>query len=160
MTPHPSPLRLLPTTVALTLALAVGTRTPSLTAQSSTDTLAISRAIVEVVLHEARKGGDHHGPFAFNQSAESSWGHAVAAMLRSEHSDLVVAPTSHALMLTVGDVVVFGDSAHATLTWARCEERTTHINSWAHQVVYLLEHASGVWHFARREIVWFADGHC
>ena len=152
----PSHLRLFSTS----LALAVGTGMPSLTAQSSTDTLTIGRAIVEGVVHEASKGGDHHGPFAFNQSPDSSWGLAVAAILRSEQPDLVVACTSYALVLTVNDVFVFGDSAHATFTWSRCVERTALFNWWAHQVVYLLERAGGAWHFVSREVVSFADGRC
>ncbi len=46
----------------------------SVSAQSREDTLAMVTAISDVIVHEARRGGDHHGPFVLIESSSFLWG--------------------------------------------------------------------------------------
>jgi len=147
---------------SLLVALSLGSDAfaSCLSAQSSSDTLAVVKAIAEGVVHEARHGGDHHGPFALSDSGASFWGPAVVALLRSEHPDLLVSTTPHTLRMAVGEVTIFGDSAHATVIWLRCTEGVGRLNFWEHRVLYLLQRSGSAWHFIGRQIVEFADGRC
>ena len=129
-------------------------------AQSREDTLTIVTAISDVIVHEARRGGDHHGPFVLIESSSFLWGRAVAAELRARHSDLVASPVPHALDLTVDDVRMLGDTASATLLWSRCTERVAALNYWQHVVTYGFARSGGGWRFTGRRAITFADGHC
>jgi hypothetical protein len=149
-----------PLSLLFTLALTAGARVSLLSAQTPSDTLAVAKAIAEGVVHEAMSGGDHHAPFALIDSDSSVWGRPIAALLRSEHSNLLIAPSQHTLKMAVGDVTVFRDSAHATVIWFRCTEGAALVNLWEHKVIYLVERSRGVWHFIRRQPIKFTHGRC
>ncbi len=142
----------------LALALADAARDPFLSGQTSSDSLAVAKAIVEGVVHEARSGGDR---FALIELDSSGWAPAVTALLRSKYSDLLVSSSRYALKMAVGEVTVFGDSALATVIWARCtDDPGRFLNYWRHNVVYHLQRSRGAWHFIRRQRVESADGRC
>ena len=141
-------------------SLGIGAHVSCLWAQSSADTLAIVKATADAVVHEARQGGDHHGPFAIMGASSSFWSRAIAAELRSKHSDLVESPTRHSLKLFIGKVTVFRDSAQATVTLWRCTERSLGLNSWTHDILFRFRRSGETWHYLGRQFVAFSDGHC
>jgi hypothetical protein len=145
--------------VAVPLAFKDGTS--SIPAQSGSDTVAIARAIADGIVHETRRGGDHHGPFVLTDSAPSPWGREVAAALRSYHPDLIAPPSPHALELSIEHVSVLNDTVRAAVRWSRCTgEKRELFNWWQHGVAYLIVRSGSLWHFAGRRVVAIADGHC
>jgi hypothetical protein len=140
-------------------SLAVTDCMASIGAQTSADTIPLVRAVVEIIVHEARRAGDHQGPFVLIDADSSAWSRALAAALRYRHQDLIASPAPHALRLYIGHVKVLSDTVRATVSWSRCTEREAVLNAWTHETTYFLARAGREWRLSSRRVV-IGDGHC
>ena len=143
--------------VLTTCGLAVCAAT--LPAQSRTDSLALIRAMTDIIAQEAAENGGHHATFVIADSAPSGWSRAIATRLRVKHKGLIGPPGPHVLQLSLGNVSFSRDTARVPIRWTRCTGRETRLNWWKHVETFVFIRSRAGWRTERKEVT-FADGHC
>jgi len=132
----------------LSLAFLLSTRL--LPAQSVADSTALAKSIADLVDKEARRSVDHHPPFVLTSDSNPRWSALLEAQLNAQHGELlapVVATgmSSPAVHLSVGKVMIEGDTAQVILTWSRCLPGRTGMNFWRHEITYELVRHGNQW---------------
>ena len=132
------------------LAFLLSTRL--LPAQSVADSTALAKSIADLVDKDARKSVDHRPPFVLTSDSNPRWSALLEAQLNARHGELlapVVASrmSSAAVHLSVGKVMIAGDTARVILTWSRCQPGRTGggMNFWRHEITYELVRHGNQW---------------
>ena len=130
------------------LAFLLSTRL--LTAQSVADSTALAKSIADLVDKDARKSVDHRPPFVLTSDSNPRWSALLEAQLNAQHGQLlapVVATgmSSPVVHLSVGKVMIQGDTARVILTWSRCQPGRTGMNFWRHEITYELVRHGNEW---------------
>src|SRR5437899_11898879 len=123
------------------LAFLLSTRL--LTAQSVPDSTALAKSIADMVDKEARRSVDHRPPFVLTSDSNPRWSALLEAQLNAQPGQLLApvsatGSSSAAVILSLGEVMIQGDTARVILTWSRCQPGRTGLNFWRHQITYEL----------------------
>jgi hypothetical protein len=136
-----------------------------MTAQSVADSTALAHSIADLVNADARKSVDHRPPFVLTSDSNPRWSALLEAQLNAHHVRLLVPAASTgmgspAVHLSVGKVVITGDTARVILTWSRCLPGRSGMNFWRHEITYELVRHGNQWRaLAPREEV-DGEGRC